>query len=658
MLAASRSLRLAIAASLVALMGTAPRGDDTPPPLSVRITSPLGRMAASTRVRFVAQIRSVPDAILKPVRFYVDGALLGTDDDGPPYAVEWLDENPFEQRELTVQVEDSSGHTARDSLQLKAFEILEIADVRSVLLEASVYDKHGRFVRGLNASSFTVQEDGVPQVVDLVDQESLPSTFALLIDSSQSMHRRIDFVRDAAKRFADFLRPADRVLIAPFSRHLGPVTGPTDDRKTIVESVGHVEAAGGTAILDSLIEVVQKLPADRGRRAVVLITDGYDENSVSSIDEALASIKTAGVTVYVVGIGGSAGISLKGEGLLKRIASETGGRAFFPPREEDIAAVHEQLAVDVQNRYLVSYTPTNQARDGTWRSVTLATAPEYPEYKVRTRAGYEAPKPPPIRPELEFTLTDPDRLHLDLAADDLAVTEDGVEQKVDAFYEATAPVSIVLALDASGSMRKSAAALVEAAQEFVATLRPEDSLALVMFSDQSVLVHDFTTARETTTKMIGTYTASGGTALYDALWDSLTRMQRVEGRRAVVVMSDGRDEDNPGTAPGSVRTVDEVLNLIRQANATIFTIGLGPQVDRPFLERLAELSGGESYFPVVVESLRDEFQSVVGNLRRRYVVSYTSTDSARDGAWRNVQIRPRSSDVVITSRGGYFAPER
>jgi VWFA-related protein len=135
-------------------------------------------------------------------------------------------------------------------------------------------------------------------------------------------------------------------------------------------------------------------------------------------------------------------------------------------------------------------------------------------------------------------------------------------------------------------------------------------------------------------------------------------MQRIEGRRAVVVMSDGRDENNPGTAPGSVRTVDDVLNLIRQANATIFTIGLGPQVDRPFLERLAELSGGESYFPVVVENLRDEFRSVVGSLRRRYVVSYTSTDGARDGAWRDVQIRSRSSDVVVTSRGGYFAPER
>jgi len=186
-------------------------------------------MGASTKVRFVAQVHAAPEIVLQPVRFYVDGALLGTDEDGPPYAVEWLDENPFERRELAVEIEDSLGHTARDSVRLEAFEILEVADVRSVLLEASVYDSHGRFVRGLGASSFTVQEDGVPQAVDLVSQESLPSTFALLIDSSQSMHRRIDFVRDAAKRFVDFLRPSDRVLVAPFSRGLASVTGPTDD---------------------------------------------------------------------------------------------------------------------------------------------------------------------------------------------------------------------------------------------------------------------------------------------------------------------------------------------------------------------------------------------------------------------------------------------
>ena len=87
-----------------------------------------------------------------------------------------------------------------------------------VLLEMSVHDKLGRFVSGLAPSSFAVTEDGVPQEIDLVDQETLPATFALLIDSSQSMSRRIDFVRDAARRFIRYLRPKDQVLVAPFTR--------------------------------------------------------------------------------------------------------------------------------------------------------------------------------------------------------------------------------------------------------------------------------------------------------------------------------------------------------------------------------------------------------------------------------------------------------
>jgi Ca-activated chloride channel family protein len=642
---------LVAAASVLTVSASAPPVT----PLSVKITSPLGRMGTSGKVRIVAQIHAGPGTTLKPIRFYVDNVLLGVDDDGPPYAVEWFDENPYERREISVEVEDDLGHVVRDSVELKPFEIVEVTGVSRVLLEASVYDKAGRFVSSLPRSSFTVTEDGVPQEIDLVNQETLPATFALLIDSSHSMSRRIDFVRDAASRFIQYLRPKDQVLVAPFTRGLGALTGPTADRKTILDAVGHIGSDGGTAILDSLVEVVKKLPADQGRCAVVLITDGYDENSVTSAEDALAAVKSARATVYVVGIGGIAGISLKGERLLKRIAAETGGQVFFPPREEDIVAVHERLAEDAQNRYLVTYTPSNQTADGAWRSVKMTTAPDY---KVRTRDGYRAPRPPPVHPELEFTITDAEQRYVDLSADDLVVVEDGVEQAVDAFHEAVAPVSIVLALDASGSMRRSAAAVVEAAHEFVAALRPEDSLAPMLFADQAVFAHDLTTNREAASSAIDSYQATGGTALYDALADALSRLKRVEGRRAIVVMTDGRDENNPGTAPGSLRTLNEVIAQVKETDATIFAIGLGVKVDRAPLEQLARLSGGQAFFPAEISGLQDEYRRIVENLRRRYVLSYTSTNIARDGAWRDVQIRSRSSDIVVTSRGGYFAPER
>ena len=180
--------------------------------------------------------------------------------DGPPYAVEWIDENPFERRELSVEVEDNLGNKGRDKVVLEAFEIIEVSEVASVLLEAGVYDRKGQFVSGLKPTQFVVSEDGVAQAIDLVNHERVPATFALLIDSSQSMSRRFDFVKDAASRLTAFLRPQDRVVVAPFSKRLAALTGPTGDRRTIIEAIQHIEPTGGTAILDTL-DRAERAPA-------------------------------------------------------------------------------------------------------------------------------------------------------------------------------------------------------------------------------------------------------------------------------------------------------------------------------------------------------------------------------------------------------------
>ena len=525
-----------------------------------------------------------------------------------------------------------------------------------MLLEAGVYDRKGHFVSDLRATDFTLREDGVPQALDLVDHERVPATFALLIDGSQSMSRRFDFVKDAAGRLTQFLRPKDRVLVAPFSRHLQALTGPTADKKTVVEAIDAIRPSGGTSILDALVELCGRLPANDDRRAVILISDGYDENSVSTLDDALAAAKGARVTVYVIGIGGVAGISLKGEKAFRRLASETGGRVFFPPRDEELASVYDQLAADAQNRYLVTYTPANTKADGAWRAINLSTATA--DYTVKTRAGYRAPAPPPIRPTLEFTVMDPSGRYADVTATDLIVLENGDEQKIETFQDAVTPVSIVLALDASGSMRKSTDALKSAAREFIEALRPEDQLAVIFFSDGIVVSHDFGKNRQEALDAIDAYRSTGGTALYDAVISALNMLKRQDTRRAVVVMTDGRDENNAGNAPGSRQTLADVLNLSKNVDAAIFPIGLGSNVDRSGLEEVASVSGGRPSFPSDATLLASEFHETIENLRRRYVIGYTSTHVARDGSWREVIIRSREDNLTVHSRSGYFAPDR
>jgi hypothetical protein len=126
----------------------------------------------------------------------------------------------------------------------------------------------------------------------------------------------------------------------------------------------------------------------------------------------------------------------------------------------------------------------------------------------------------------------------------------------------------------------------------------------------------------------------------------------------IVVLTDGRDENNPGTAPGSTHTLPQVLASLKDVGAMVFAIGLGPKVDKDPIEQVTQASGGEAYYPLDVASLAGEYKRVLENLRRRYIISYTSTNSVRDGKFRAVEVRSKRTGIVIGGQKGYFAPAK
>jgi VWFA-related protein len=652
----SRALAAAAAALVALLNAAAAGGAKAPEATTVRITSPLGRTGLDGPIRIVAQVQRPQDVRLGPVRFFVDGQLLGSTEAGPPFAIEWTDQNPYEAREIGAEVCIEGGECVRDTVKLPPLEVNEEAQVSSVLVEASVQDGKGRYVGDLSLEHFFLREDDAEQKLDLVRSDTVPSTYTLLIDCSQSMSRRMDFVHLAAARLLRFLRPEDKVIVVPFTKNVGTITGPTGDLQTVTSAIEVTKSAGGTAVLDTVTRLPELLQGVTGRQAVILLTDGYDEHSTHSFEDAMRAAKATQASLFVIGIGGSAGISIKGERALKALAEHAGGRAFFPTRDDELPRIHELIAADIQQRYLLAYTPNNQRIDGAWRTINLTTLD--PTHKVRARPGYFAPKPPPVRATIEFVIaTDDVENPIELSSGDLELTEDGVRQDIDTFHEAVAPLSIVLAVDASGSMKSATEAVKEAAKSVVASLRPKDELSLLLFADDVVTVHDLSTNREGIVKGIDEYQASGGTALNDAVVAALGRLGRVDRRRAIVLMTDGRDENNPGTAPGSRHSLADVLEQIREVDAAIYSIGLGPKVDRQSLTRLAAASGGEAFFPIAVDELASNYQRVVERLRRRYVASYVSSNPRRGGEWRRVEIVSHIPGVAITSRGGYFAPK-
>jgi VWFA-related protein len=636
------------------LCATVPSAAGEDPPLAVEITSPLGRSGLPGKVRIVARVTH-PKSVPPPsIRFFVDDTLVGTDADGPPFAVEWEDKNPYEKARLAAEVDDPVKGIIRTELELGAFEFVEESTVMSVGLEAAVQDARGRFIGGLTRNDFRLFEDGMPQTLDSLSSEPAPAVFALLIDSSQSMSRSIDFVQRAAGRMTKYLRDIDSVIVAPFRSGITTVTGPTRDATTIADAVATIVPQGGTAIIDALRDVAGTFGNGPGRRVVVLITDGYDERSQGEPDEVLDQLKASRVTVYVISIGGVAGVSMRGERLLRRIATETGGRAFFPWNESQLADVHGTIADDVKHQYRITYTPTNQVQDGTWRTISVQTSNT--AHRVLARPGYRAPSPPPVRASIEFTATDDRLQHVDLTRGDLQVLEDGVPQTVDVFNEAVAPVSVLLALDGSGSMTRAAEAARQAAHAFVNALRKDDPLGVLVFADRVEVSHDFSTKRELSHEAVEGYETNGGTALYDALGEAAGRLRAVKGRRVVVLVTDGRDENAASNGPGSRRSWQEALDAVGETEATVYAIGLGVRVDRERLEQVTSMTGGEAYFTTDVAELEQHYRRIIEELHRRYVLSYTSTNGKRDGMWRKVDIATSIPGVRFRSRGGYYAP--
>src|SRR5687768_7868915 len=335
------------------LQGAAAAGT-TPTGLAVRLTSPLGRTSDSATVRIVAQVQRPRPGVAVNVKFFVDNTPVGTAD-SPPYAVTWEDENPFEPRQIRVEAVDESGAITRDSVTLPAFEVLEQTEVGRILVEAGVYDGAGKPALGLGASAFRLREDGELQELDVVSRETYAMTILLLVDNSQSVARRMPEVRNAAERFARSLRKGDRVIVAPFNTKLGSITGPTDDVATVAEAIDAMKAGGGTAILDSVDAAVRLLENAEGRRIIVLVTDGYDEKSTITLDDAVKKAQAARVTVYGLAVGGLMGVSLSGESTLRQLTSRSGGRVFFPWRDIEFPGIAKQVADDAHNRYLITY---------------------------------------------------------------------------------------------------------------------------------------------------------------------------------------------------------------------------------------------------------------------------------------------------------------
>ena len=225
-----------------------------------------------------------------------------------------------------------------------------------------------------------------------------------------------------------------------------------------------------------------------------------------------------------------------------------------------------------------------------------------------------------------------------LGEKDFLVKEDEVEQSPVQVATQLPSIASTLVLDTSGSMKRAIGDAQRAATTYVDSVRAEDEVLIIDFSDKVKVVQSFTSSKALLKAAIGAMKARGNTALYDAVFEAVKSFGDKKGRKVVIVLTDGRDDDGTGKVL-SVKTLDQVIAAAREVNVPVFTIGLGTDVDEAILTKIAVESGGR-YFPspssAALESL---YREIGAQLTGQYLLSYDTDLSERDGSWHRVVVR-------------------
>ena len=271
-------------------------------------------------------------------------------------------------------------------------------NVNLVNLLFTVADRKGKFVTNLRKEDFKVYEDNQPQVISNFSSESnLPLTIALLVDTSGSIRDKLKFEEEAAIEFfySTLQRGKDKALVIAFDSQPELLQDFTDDPEKLADKIRKIRAGGGTSLYDAIyLAVNQKLAGQNGRRIVILITDGDDNSSRVSLTETLEAAQRNEVTVYAISTNSTAFFGSKeqerGDKTLKKLAEETGGKAFFPLKIQDLASSFLDIHDELRSQYQIGYRPLNAKQDGTFRRIRVDVSDK--RYKARARSGYYMPK--------------------------------------------------------------------------------------------------------------------------------------------------------------------------------------------------------------------------------------------------------------------------
>jgi Ca-activated chloride channel homolog len=259
-----------------------------------------------------------------------------------------------------------------------------------VTLNVRVIDRNNRPIESVRQDEFRVFEDGQPQPIEFFTREEIPITYGLAVDTSGSLRSQLHSVIDAAKAIISSNKRGDETFLERFisSDKIETLQDFTADKSLLMDGLDNLYIEGGqTAVIDGVYLAAEHVaeykkgdPNDRRRRALIVITDGEDRNSYYKQEQLFSRLREEDVQIYVIGfvreLEREAGFIRKSPrdkavNLINRLASETGGRAFFPESLSELPQIANEIVRDLRTQYVLAYNPTNKTRDGSYRSIKV-----------------------------------------------------------------------------------------------------------------------------------------------------------------------------------------------------------------------------------------------------------------------------------------------
>src|SRR5579864_702568 len=284
------------------------------------------------------------------------------------------------------------GNVGQVSKSAKGFTYTSL--VQNVRLPVTVVDDRKHIVTDLGKNNFTVYEDGQPQEIVDFRREDIPVSIGILVDNSGSMREKRQKVSTAVLNLIKASNPGDEVFVVNFNDEPYLDQDFTNNLGQMHEPRDRLDSRGGTALYDAVIASSDHLAkaAKREKKVLLVVTDGEDNESRDSLEEAIRSVQDEnGPTIYCIGILGSEGKQHRAKRALEALSLQTGGVAFFPKNLDEVEAISQQVAHDIRNKYTITYKPRNPQTNGGYRKVqVVAHGAGHGDRIVRTKTGYFA----------------------------------------------------------------------------------------------------------------------------------------------------------------------------------------------------------------------------------------------------------------------------